>query len=125
MPRIRAYIAYFWAHHLERHFREEEEILFLLKEDALCERARAEHRQIEKMIGSLADGPVPDQGLQELADLVDRHIRYEERELFPYLESNLTDRELDLIGKELQRLHMDQPRDSFEDAFWLTENGTI
>ena len=39
--------------------------------------------------------------LQKIAGMVDDHIRYEERKLFPYLEKKLSDDQLEAVGKQL------------------------
>lgn len=117
--RIRRYVAYFWDHHFRQHFHEEETILFILKDDPYCRRAQEEHRAIEQLVKDIAQ---PDTGfdrLQSLADMVDRHIRYEERELFPYLEQALTEDQLNVIGRELQQLHAENATDDFKDEFWI------
>ena len=57
-------------------------------------------------------------GLTRLANLIDDHIRYEERKLFPHLEKALSDKQLEEIGRKLDA----QPSpatDDFEDQFWI------
>ncbi len=54
--------------------------------------------------------------LARLADLVDAHVRYEERILFPHLEQNLTELQLENIGLKIS----DEPlKDLYEDEFWV------
>lgn len=116
--RIRKYVQYFWEQDLVAHFREEEEILFVLKDDEKTERALREHVQIKSIIDSLKEtGSADANRLTALADAVDNHIRYEERELFPYLETKFTEEQLIKIGKELgaQPVH----GDGYGDEFWV------
>jgi hemerythrin-like domain-containing protein len=55
--------------------------------------------------------------LLSLASKVEAHIRFEERELFPYIESQLSMEELDEMGKLISDLH--QPYlETYENAFW-------
>lgn len=127
LPRITRYVRYFWQHNLEPHFREEEDILFILPGDKKIGQALDEHRQIRSLITAItgdpthnADAPVasPDavQQLTALADAVDKHIRFEERDLFPYLEQTLSPDQLADIGARLNN----EPHapDTYPDEFW-------
>ena len=53
-----------------------------------------------------------------LADAVDNHVRYEERELFPHLENVLTEEQLKEIGSKLQTTANAVCNDEFTDEFW-------
>jgi len=55
--------------------------------------------------------------LAKIADMVDEHVRYEERELFPHLERKLSKEQLEKIGKLIQQHHSSLP-DLYEDQFW-------
>ena len=57
--------------------------------------------------------------LQQLADLLDQHIRFEERILFPSLETQLSDEEMKTIGSELSAHHQNVFKDDYEDDFWI------
>ena len=53
--------------------------------------------------------------LLELADTVEDHIRYEERVLFPHLQQELSNEQLEIIGEQI----VDEPlADNYEDEFW-------
>ena len=39
----------------------------------------------------------------KLADSVETHVRYEERQLFPHLEKILTEKQLKFIGEQLKK----------------------
>ncbi|NCT95599.1 MAG: hemerythrin domain-containing protein, partial [Chitinophagaceae bacterium] len=81
--RIRQYVLYFWQEHLKTHFREEEELLFSTTTDVLIGRAISEHRILENRIRQVIDNKqINDTLLEEIADLTDNHIRFEERILF-------------------------------------------
>jgi len=85
------------------HFREEEERLFPLvaaldeARDALT-RALFEHQRIHALVARLdeqLDAGAPEAALMaELASLLEAHIRYEERELFPLIERLLPELQL-------------------------------
>ncbi len=123
--RIKKYVEYFWQHHMQPHFMEEETILFASVKDAEVQKALDEHAQIAeqiKALNAIADNAV-DQ-LSTLADTVDNHVRYEERELFPHLENVLTTEQLDNIGKQLATNCDPALKDNFADEFWLkNKNG--
>jgi iron-sulfur cluster repair protein YtfE (RIC family) len=115
--RMIKYVKYFWNHHLATHFREEEEFLFPPLKDAEVHKALDQHQKIKtffdkvEVLGMESEDHV----LLELADTVDAHIRYEERVLFPHLQEQLTDEQLEMIGEQI----VDEPlTDNFEDEFW-------
>ncbi|KAA9038023.1 hemerythrin domain-containing protein [Ginsengibacter hankyongi] len=119
--RIIKYTQYFWSHHLDEHFREEETILFSPLKDELVQRAIEHHKQIKHTLGALQGSSADDakQKLAQLANLVDDHIRYEERKLFPHLEKTLSDEQLNKIGQQLAALQPSPSTDDFEDQFWV------
>jgi hemerythrin-like domain-containing protein len=123
--RIIKYVQYFWQLHMQPHFNEEETILFSPVKDAEVQKALDEHSQIAGQIKALnAAGNNAANQLSTLADTVDNHVRYEERELFPHLEKVLTDEQLDSIGKQLAAHHDPTLKDDFADEFWLkNKNG--
>lgn len=118
--RIIKYVAYFWKTHMQPHFHAEEAVLFSLAKDAMVHRAINEHQQIALQINKLKAGDfdAPTQ-LNVLADLVDDHVRYEERELFPHLEKTLDAAQLNNIELQLEALHNTVLKDEFEDEFWM------
>lgn len=116
--RIVRYVRYFWQDHLLSHFREEEQLLFILPGDEKVARALDEHRQVAVLVNGLLNGPAADAYplLSVLADTVDNHIRFEERILFPYLEKRLPEAQLENIGRQLNKNpHLP---DAWPDAYW-------
>ena len=102
----------FWRKELAPHFRDEEEILFpaaSLKNSAcqaLVKRALDDHRNLCDYLQSLRSKlrvGESHQVLTEFADLLTSHIRFEERELFPLIETSLSPAVLDHIGALLGR----------------------
>lgn len=117
--RILPYIKYFWENHLLLHFRGEETILFASLKNELVDQARFEHNQIEQLVAQLMiRKTVQPEQLNMLTVLLDHHIRFEERILFPYLEKELPEEKLVTIGMELQQLDHGRPKDAFPDEFW-------
>ena len=118
--RMIPYAEYFWKHHLLPHFREEEEILFIPASDPLIIKAKEEHAQIRQLVESLLtiQDILAGEKLRQLADQLDKHIRFEERELFPHLEKVLQPDQLERIGKLLKEAAAPEEEDRYEDAFW-------
>jgi hemerythrin-like domain-containing protein len=118
--RMKNYVGYFWNHHMLEHFREEEEILFAPVQDPMIGKAMEDHQIIAAMVGSITSGETESiDAFKSLADAVDNHVRYEERELFPQLEKILSEEQLNTIGHQLNEQHPVNNPDDFEDAFWV------
>lgn len=125
IERIRKYVQYFWQQHLQSHFREEEKILFAPIKDSQVHRAINEHKYIKIQIEGLADSENNERkSLAKIADMVDEHVRYEERDLFPHLERKLSKEQLENIGNLIQKHHPSSLQDQYEDQFWnINETG--
>jgi hemerythrin-like domain-containing protein len=106
------YTRWFWTNHIKPHFKDEEKVLvkFLPADNALVQQMFKEHAQIRDLIIFLDREPDPS-SLQLLAEFVNNHIRFEERELFAYAEQTLTPEQLNEIYKEL-------PNDSHCETEW-------
>jgi quercetin dioxygenase-like cupin family protein/hemerythrin-like domain-containing protein len=84
----------FFSKETVRHFREEEEQLFPLVVDSdearpLVIRALLEHQQLHALARRLTTGETLP--MRELPELLEAHVRFEERELFPMIERVLGD----------------------------------
>ena len=120
--RIGQYVHHFWQDHLQDHFREEETILFnALENDPQCNKAVEQHRELTAAVQSLPSGISTDNLLQ-FAALLDEHIRFEERVLFPFLEQKLSEEQLAAIGKSLEELHTTKTEDDYPDEFWVKDS---
>jgi hemerythrin-like domain-containing protein len=90
---------------LSTHMRTEEDVLgaYLPPED--FERLRAEHRELKRLAEAAGAGNPAEQRMAfaTFADLLERHVRWEERELFPYAEAHVDASTLADIGGELER----------------------
>jgi len=102
-PTFAEYIKWFWENHLQAHFENEEKVLvpFLPAGDELVQRMLQEHKAIREVIPTGSDMPLSKIGL--LARLLHDHIRFEERDLFPHIESKLSQTELDDIAGKLNQ----------------------
>jgi hemerythrin-like domain-containing protein len=115
--RLIKYVQYFWQHHFSIHFKEEEEFLFAPLHDKVVQKAIDDHQEIKIFIEqiSLHGAESEDNVLLELAEMVNAHVRYEERILFPHLEVNLSDEQLEKIGREI---NSEPLLDNYGDNFW-------
>ncbi|MCY1516918.1 Hemerythrin HHE cation binding domain protein [compost metagenome] len=114
--RILPYLDYFMDNHLRAHFEIEEKLLLNGCSHPLCQQAQAEHRQIRDDFKKAASGNSA--LLLSLADRLERHIRFEERTLFPQLEILLTKTALKEIGCRLNEFEQQQQKDEYPDEFW-------
>lgn len=115
---MKPYVAYFAKDHMAPHFDEEESILFpAASGDDLVKQAVAEHRIILELVDHIV--PAEDQELDillcDLAETVDKHVRFEERVLFPHLEQLIPEPILKEISEKLDH---EPEKDTFQDEFW-------
>ena len=107
--RAREVKAFFWQN-LVRHFRAEEEVLFpIIRACAsegrqMVEELIKEHEQIHQEVGRLEEKAGLSKTLFDLGDLLERHIRREERELFPLFENRASATEAERAGKEIEKI---------------------
>jgi hemerythrin-like domain-containing protein len=101
------YVRWFWLNHIKPHFKDEEKVLlkYLPADNLLVQQMVEEHVQIRDMILSL--NLDCDKGtLKMLADFIEKHIRFEERELFAFAEKALTPEQLQHVSKLLDKEHV-------------------
>lgn len=112
--RIHAYIQYFWQSYVKPHFEMEEAHIFPALGNAhpMVERAINEHRQIENMINR---GLKHETEFGLLETLLERHVRFEERVLFPEMQLLLLPEVLERVAT----VHRDSEWHSeWSDDFW-------
>lgn len=113
------YVLYFAKQALVPHFQQEEAYILscLSKNDEYRIKVEREHLNVLELI-HVMNNDATDQCLLELAGQLEKHIRFEERELFPYLEKKLSENELSTIGKKINSNH--KPfLDDYEHRFWI------
>ncbi|MBS1527131.1 MAG: hemerythrin domain-containing protein [Bacteroidetes bacterium] len=118
LDNILQYINFFWTQHLKEHFKEEEALLFSRLDDAMARRGKSEHLMLERYINRLKHNTNDARGYLEFADLLIKHIRFEERELFPHLEAVLPEATLKQVGDYLVSRHPVPKTDDYRDEFW-------
>lgn len=113
------YCMWYWRHHIRPHFYQEEKILmpYLQSDHPMAKRLKEEHDHIRELIISL-DDEADNRHLTLLCDLVTQHIRFEERELFVYLEQLLSPEQLDKVFAELEE-HPVACEEEWKNEFWV------
>jgi iron-sulfur cluster repair protein YtfE (RIC family) len=100
----------FFAANLVRHFQAEEKILFPLMRALVPESAAVidqlldEHEEIRGTIRRLDGDAGLSKTIFDLGDLLERHIRKEERELFPLFEKRVGAKEAERAGEEMKQI---------------------
>ena len=117
--RISRYVVHFFETDLTQHFKEEEEFLFskLPANNELRVQAEEDHRQIRQLINELRANSTNNVLLEKFASTIEGHIRFEERELFNYLQENIPEDELAKIASSLH-VRNDEKEPLWEDPFW-------
>jgi len=87
------------------HARAEEELLAKFVEAGDFARLRSEHAEMTRLLELSRTARPGDlrAHLGAFADLLERHVRWEERELFPYAEEHVDEATLARIGGELEK----------------------
>lgn len=99
----------FWPEHGGPHFRIEEEVLLPFwqmlgnVDPAHVARVAQEHLAIRTLALKVEAGEAALADLQQLGELLQAHIRYEERELFPLIEADLDAAAQARLGAAVQR----------------------
>lgn len=118
--RIASYVAYFYKNHLKKHFEEEEQHIFILvdEKDEKRKKAERQHRKIRQLVKKLSLEPDKvNITLGQIEEALDTHIRFEEREFFPYLQSCLEESTLERLREKIEEIHEATP-ETWEDQFW-------
>ena len=105
LPGLGSLARRFGDHVLKTHARAEEDLLAgIVGADDLA-RLRSEHVELFRLLDLAQRAQSADlrAHLGAFADLVERHVRWEERELFPYAEQHVDGATLARIGGELER----------------------
>ncbi len=117
--RISNYVLAFFKEDLQQHFTEEEQLLFcqLPAGDVWRKQAEAEHKNIYQLVNAIQQDSTDINLLQQFADTLEKHIRFEERTLFTHLQENTGTKELEnILNKSDKREH--EVLAQWKDEFW-------
>jgi hemerythrin-like domain-containing protein len=114
---ISDYIKWYWDNNLKEHFAQEEKILlpYVPGDGEMAKQLKNEH----KTIRSLMLKEMNKASLVLLADILNAHIRFEERIFFPYIEQTVSAAELNNIFQELN-LHPGC-QSKWHNEFWVVK----
>lgn len=114
VDRIKKYTDWFFKNHVKPHFEDEEKYIFpiLGDEHELIKKALSEHRRLIRLFTEEND---LEKTLNHIEEELERHIRFEERELFMLIQEKATPNEL----KKIEELHDELNFvENSEDIFW-------
>jgi len=116
------YILYTWNNLLEHHFWQEEHVLLKKKNNTnnlskYISQMLDEHKQIRELISKIDNNNSKTKLIAEFAELLNKHIRFEERELFPLLQKESSADDLEEIGKFLKQ-HHNHSCEVWPNQFW-------
>ena len=114
--RIKTYCEWFWENHLQAHFEEEEKLIFpvLPEDDPMIKQALSEHKRLRKLFSTWEN---TEKNLGQIEEELEKHIRFEERVLFPVIQEKATSAQLEIIAAQGDR---EKFVENGEDTFWIT-----
>ena len=118
--RINNYIIFFFKNYLEEHFKEEEDLLFVYLDRNNASRTVAEqdHKAVREIMEKIKSDPKNKTISTEFINRLEKHIRFEERELFNELQNALNESDLNIIAEKMDTLHPALKEDNWKDIFW-------
>ena len=113
--RMKNYCEWFWTSYLAPHFEEEEKVIFpiLPEDDPLIKQVLSEHKRLRKLFSSWEN---PEKTLGQIEEELEKHIRFEERILFPVVQEKATSEQLEAIAAEADR---EKFVENEADLFWI------
>jgi hemerythrin-like domain-containing protein len=98
----------FWREHGALHFRVEEDVMLpgaapeVDPADPAVVRVLTDHVEIRSRVGDLDGRSIPEvEELNSLGELLNDHVRHEERVLFPLIEERLSAARLDVLAQRI------------------------
>ena len=103
------FIVSVWNNELRNHFIKEEVYLHphVLQIPSLMDKyelMKKEHHQIRHVVDAIRSGNSAVEHITEFYTLLEKHIRFEERDLFPFIQENIQPEQLSELGKNLEHL---------------------
>jgi hemerythrin-like domain-containing protein len=114
ISRIKKYADWFYQNHILPHFDEEENHVFPLLggEHHMVKKALTQHASLRELFTAQSDIQL---NLQRICEELDKHIRFEERELFPKIQEDISEEAL----RTLNEVHNETAfYENTEDMFW-------
>lgn len=114
VDRIKVYADWFFKTHLIPHFEVEETHIFTIlgNNNDLVKRALSDHRRLNRLFEQTDD---LEKNLSLIEEELDKHIRFEERILFPEIQKAATEAQF----AHIERIHQSEPfEDKLDDEFW-------
>ncbi|QSS96513.1 hemerythrin domain-containing protein [Psychroflexus sp. ALD_RP9] len=98
---IRSYIDWFWKHYLYVHFQQEELYLFPITSEAtnLTKKAQEYHEKLEQLFKT---NQIEKLHVIKIYKMLVVYVRFEERKLFPEIQTKLSEYELEIYTKNHQ-----------------------
>ena len=121
--RIGSYVVNFFDDSLAIHFEDEEQYVFSLLEPGNSNRKEAElhHVRLREFVDSFRNSnPITTLSLKSFSDLLNEHIRFEERVLFNIIEQEADSTKLKSVEENLT--NHSKCNTEWHDQFWLKEN---
>lgn len=119
--RIVAYVIHFFEEHLVTHFAQEEQFVFdlLPDNDPMKIEALAQHDILKGLYSSIKSSIGDEEKLLgNFEQDLETHIRFEERELFPYIERKTDPAIFASAGKKIEEIHSQKSCTLWQDEFW-------
>ena len=122
LERIASYVYYFYETNLLQHFMEEERFVFPLLPDnePLKIKALKDHLLLRTLATLIEQNFDLENNIESFAVALNDHIRFEERELFAYMQANLNEEEIKKITKFTGNEKVDFDS-KWQDQFWRKE----
>jgi len=114
--RIKKYCIWFFKQNIEIHFKIEEQYIFpiLGKDHILVKKALREHRKIKRLIEDRTDII---KSINLLEELIEAHIRFEEKNIFNDIQKKVTQEIKNAILNDTD-FHTTKITSEWHDAFW-------
>jgi len=114
--RIKKYCTWFFKQHIEIHFKIEEQYIFpiLGYDHTLVKKALREHRKIKRLIEDTADII---KAVNLLEELIEAHIRFEEKNIFTEIHKSASEEIKHAIRKDAN-FHTMKRVSEWSDIFW-------
>jgi len=117
--RVKDYVVDFFDQHLQKHFRDEEKVLleWLAEDNEKRKETEKQHARIYHLRTQMDQKEALSELLSQFEKELNAHIRFEERDLFPYLQDTFSEAQLKKIGAQLEASHTEFC-ETWPDRFW-------